>query len=130
MTLARKSSQRVPKHLGGIIHDVGLPVADVERRTRFRRMQILAVRVGLAYLLRLPRLRAMPATSALRVSSPSVDPGARTIVEDNIGGFIQQQSGLSPADVNRSNSKGECEHSPPSNGPWEGLSMQEWRGGG
>ena len=48
-----------------------LPVADVERRTRFKWMQILAVRVGLAYLVRLPRLRAIPATSALRVSSPS-----------------------------------------------------------
>jgi hypothetical protein len=39
VTLARKSSQRVPKHLGGTIHDVGLPVADVERRTRFKRMR-------------------------------------------------------------------------------------------
>ena len=47
----------------GTIHDVGLPVADVERRTRFKRMQILAIRVGLAYLVRLPRLRAIPATS-------------------------------------------------------------------
>ena len=84
-------------HLGGTIHDVGLPVADVERRTRFKRMQILAVRVGLAYLVRLPRLRALPsdicATSIIAISRT----GARTIVEDNIGGSIQQQSESRPA---------------------------------
>jgi len=69
VTLARKSSQRVPKHSGGTIHDVGLRVADVERRTRFKRMQILAVRVGLAYLV---RLRAYPsdicATTVIAIS--------------------------------------------------------------
>jgi len=62
------------------------------------------------------RLRAIPATSALRVSSPSVEPSS--------------SSRVTAADFNRSNSKGECEHSPPSNRPPEGLPMQEWRVGG
>jgi hypothetical protein len=50
-------------------------------------------RLGLD-LVRLPRLRATPsdicATSIIAISRT----GARTIVEDNIGGSIQQQSGL------------------------------------
>ena len=56
-------------------------------------MQILAVRVGLAYLV-LARSARDPsdicATSIIAISRT----GARTIVEDNIGGSIQQQSGL------------------------------------
>ena len=96
-----------------------LPVADVERRTRFKWMQILAVRVGLAYLVRLPRLRAIPATSALRVSSPSVDP-EHAPSSKTTSAAPSSSSRLSAADVNRSNSKRECEHSPPTTCPREG----------
>jgi len=45
----------------------------------------------------LGRLRAIPATSALRVIIAISRTGARTIVEDNIGGSIQQQSESCPA---------------------------------
>src|SRR5262249_38876678 len=75
------------------------------------------------------RLRAIPATSALRLSLPLVEPGARTIVEDNIGGPIQQQSGPA-ADFNRSNSKGECDTALLVTVHGEGPPMQEWRFGG
>ena len=75
-------------------------------------------RLGLD-LVRLPRLRAIPsdicATSIIAISRT----GARTIVEDNIGAS-SSSSRVTAADFNRSNSKGECEHSPPSNRPREG----------
>ena len=69
--------------------------------------------------------RAIPATSALRVSSPSVQPELAPSSQTT-SAPSSSSSRVTAADFNRSNSKGECD---PSNRPREALPMQEWRVG-
>jgi hypothetical protein len=73
-TGSKKSSQRVPTHLGGTIHDVVCQwpmLSDVPGLNGCRYWRFAS---AWPIWLACPRLRAIPATSALRVSSPSVDP--------------------------------------------------------
>jgi hypothetical protein len=78
----------------------------------------LAVRVGSAWIWFAWPPRAMPATSELRVSSPSVEPELAPSLKTT-SAAPSSSSRVTAADFNSSNSKGECEQSPASNRPRE-----------